>query len=83
MRSKQLFLTIFACLSMTPTVAAQSFSAQDVAHLKTFYESGLHRSGIVGSSLVLLHNNQIVFQDFYGKQNLSPAQPVDENTTYH
>ena len=83
MRSKRLFLTIFACLITTATLAAQSFSALDIAQLKTFYESGLHRNGIVGSSLVLLNNNQIVFQDLYGRQNLSSAQPVDENTTYH
>jgi len=83
MRSKQFFLTIFAFLLTTASLPAQSFSAQDIALLKTFYESGLHRNGIVGSSLILLHNNRIVFKDLYGKQNLSPAQPVDENTTYH
>jgi CubicO group peptidase (beta-lactamase class C family) len=83
MRSKRFFLTILACLLTTAAVMAQSFSAADIAQLKTFYESGLHRNGIVGSSLVLLHNNHIVFQDLYGKQNQSPAQPVDENTTYH
>src|SRR6185437_12429245 len=83
MRSKRFFLTIFACLLTTASTMAQSFSAPDIAQLKTFYESGLHRNGIVGSTLVLLHNNRIVFQDLYGKQNLPPAQPVDENTTYH
>ena len=83
MRSKHLLLTILACLMTASPVGAQSFSAQDIAQLKTFYESGLHRNGVVGSSLVLLHDNQIVFQDLYGQQNLSPAHPVDENTTYH
>ena len=83
MRSKQLFLIIFAYMLTTATLPAQSFSGQDTAQLKTFYESGLHRNGVVGSSLVLLHNNQIVFQDLYGKQNLSPPHPVDENTIYH
>ncbi len=81
MRSK--LLMILFGLMIAPSSGAQSFSAQDVSQLKTFYESGLHRNGIVGSSLVLLHDIQIVFQDHYGKQNLSPAQPVDENTTYH
>jgi CubicO group peptidase (beta-lactamase class C family) len=83
MQSKRLFLSILACLITTSALVAQSFSAKDVAQLKTFYETGLDRNGIVGSSLVLLRSNQIVFQDLYGKQNLSLAQPVDENTAYH
>lgn len=78
-----LFLLISGCLWTMPHLRAQSFSAQDIAQLTSFYESGLRHNGIVGSSLVLLHGDHLVFQDFYGRQDLSPAQPVDENTTYH
>ena len=86
MRRKRLFPLILGCLVTTaslPSLSAQSFSAQDSARLRAFYQSGLQRNGIVGSTLVLLHGNRIVFQDFYGQQDRSPAQPVDENTTYH
>ncbi|MHB1938132.1 MAG: serine hydrolase domain-containing protein [Acidobacteriaceae bacterium] len=78
-----LFLSTLGCLLTTANLAAQSFSAQDIARLKSFYESGMERNGIVGSSLVLLHCDRIVFQDFYGRQAISPAQPVDDKTTYH
>ena len=78
-----LFLLISGSLWTMPHLRAQSFSAQDIAQLTSFYESGLRHNGIVGSSLVLLHGDHLVFQDFYGRQDLSPAQPVDENTTYH
>ena len=83
MRTKHFVLAILFCLLSASALAAQSFSPQDVAQLKSFYESGLQRNGIVGSSLILLHNGQIVFQDLHGKQAVSPAQPVNENTTYH
>lgn len=78
-----LFLLISGSLWTMPHLRAQSFSAQDIAQLTSFYESGLRHNGIVGSSLVLLHGDHLVFQDFYGRQDLSPAQPIDENTTYH
>lgn len=83
MRMKRLFLPILGCALTTAELPAQSFSAQNLAGLTSFYESGLKRNGIVGSSLLLLHGRRIVFQDFHGRQDLSPAQPVDENTTYH
>lgn len=83
MRMKRLLLPTLGCLLLTANLTAQPTSAKDSADLKSFYESGLQRNGIVGSSLVLLDGNHIVFQDFYGRQNLSPAQPVNENTTYH
>ncbi len=49
--------------------------------IRSFYESGLKRNGIVGSSLVLIRNGEVVLDDHYGRQ--SETQPVDENTTYH
>lgn len=49
--------------------------------IRSFYESGLRRNGIVGSSLVLIRNGEVVLHDNYGRQ--SETQPVDENTAYH
>jgi len=51
--------------------------------IRTYYESGLRRNGIVGSTLALVRGGKVVFRDDYGLQNKSPDEPVDGNTTYH
>lgn len=51
--------------------------------LKSFYESGLQRNGIVGSRLVLLRGADIAFQDSYGYARLETRRPVDDKTTFH
>lgn len=53
------------------------------AGLKSFYETGLKKNGIVGSRLVLLRGPDEIFQDSYGYARLATRQPVDENTTFH
>ncbi|MGA7415234.1 MAG: serine hydrolase domain-containing protein [Bryobacteraceae bacterium] len=59
---------------------AATFSAAD---LKTFYDAGLRKNGIVGSSLFLIRDKEAVAKDFYGDARKDPARPVDENTAYH
>lgn len=83
MQMPRLCLFPLGLLLATAGLHAQSLSRQNSLAIRSFYEAGLHRNGIVGSSLVLLENDKAVFQDFYGLQNLSPSQPVDANTTYH
>ena len=51
--------------------------------LKSFYEAGLERNGIVGSRLVLLSGPDVAFQDSYGYARLATRQSVDENTAFH
>jgi CubicO group peptidase (beta-lactamase class C family) len=58
-------------------------SAPDIAAIRAFYRAGLERNGIVGSSLVLIDDGHVVLNEPYGQQNLTPQQPVDEQTTYH
>jgi CubicO group peptidase (beta-lactamase class C family) len=53
------------------------------AAIRSFYRAGLERNGIVGSTLVLVDDGRVVLNEMYGQQRLTPAQPVDENTTYH
>ena len=72
------FLTVF-CLATT--LAAQTKSPATPQQIKAFYESGLKRNGIVGSSLMLIRNGEVVLHDNYGRQ--SETQAVDDNTTYH
>ncbi len=53
------------------------------ASLKAFYDSGLKNNGIVGSSLFVIHDKEVVAKDFYGEAQRDPTRPVDENTAYH
>ncbi|WP_158752360.1 serine hydrolase [Acidobacterium sp. S8] len=73
--------TILAISCLTGILAAQAKSPVTTQQIKTFYESGLQRNGILGSSLMLIRNGEVVLHDNYGKQ--SDTQPVDDNTTYH
>ena len=83
MRTPRIIVSATALLAIACALAAQSQVASKFALLKSFYESGLRRNGIVGSSLILLDGDQTVYRDFYGLQCLKPAQPVDRNTTFH
>ncbi len=70
-------------LSVAGAVAAQTPSSPDLAAIKSFYEAGLRRNGILGSSLVLIRSGEVVLHSNYGVQSRSPEVPVDDNTTYH
>ena len=64
-----------AILCFASALSAQTTTQQ----IKTFYEDGLKRNGIIGSSLILIRNGEVALHDNYGKQ--SDTQPVDDNTT--
>jgi len=70
-----------ALLCAATTLFAQTKSPATPQEIKSFYEEGLRRNGIVGSSLILVRNGEVVLHDNYGRQ--SDAEPVDDNTTYH
>jgi CubicO group peptidase (beta-lactamase class C family) len=72
---------LFAIAATVSCVAQESIP--NAAEIHSFYEAGLRKNGIVGSSLVLVRQGHVVLQDQYGLQNRTPQQPVDENTTYH
>lgn len=67
-------------------LAVRSFAQENLsnaAKIRFYYEAGLHKNGVVGSTLVLVRNGQVVFNDRFGLQQKSPNVPVDDNTTYH
>ncbi len=70
-----LLATVFLCAAALAQLPADE--------LKKIYEDGLKQNGIVGSSLVVLDHNKVVFRDVEGFQDLATKQPVDENTTFH
>ena len=58
--------------------------AQDTRQMfKTFYDEGLRRTGIVGSSFMLIHAGKIVDRQFFGFANAEEKRAVDEDTIYH
>jgi len=50
---------------------------------KEFYIKTLQDNGIVGSSFVFLHDNELFAQEFYGLANKEQNRPVDKDTIYH
>ncbi len=62
--------------------SAFAASAPGVDAFREMYRSGLKRYGIVGSSFALIHNNEIVAEEFYGDA-VRGSRKVDQNTTYH
>src|SRR5712664_3768111 len=48
-----------------------------------FYHQSLDENGIVGSSFLLVHNDEIAVQEFYGMADRDRRQAVDSNTIFH
>ena len=57
--------------------------AQVRREFKTFYDQAMRKNGIVGSSLMMIQDNQVIAQEFFGLANQEKQIPVDENTIYH
>jgi CubicO group peptidase (beta-lactamase class C family) len=83
MRKLPLWFVTPVMLSVVVPLLAQSAPSPDLAAIKSFYEGGVRRNGILGSGLVLIRDGQVVLRDNYGVQQQSPRVPVDDNTTYH
>jgi len=72
-----------ATAALRPSTSGSSKDATDLAGIKTFYEAGLKRNGIVGSGLMLIRGGRLVGSDFQGYARLSLRQAVTKNTTFH
>ena len=55
----------------------------DTQAIREFYEAGLKKNGIIGSSLALIRDGRVVLRDNYGSQSIDPRVAVDDDTTYH
>ena len=74
------------CMLSIALAAAPCLAQDAIANagaIRSYYEAGLRRNGILGSSLALVRNGQVVLRDDYGVQSRSPDIAVDNNTTYH
>lgn len=83
MKTRTLFV-FFLVLAMTTTNAQSSHTFTTAYQsFKSFYEQKLKQHSIVGSSFLLIHDNQIIAKEFYGLAHLEQKRAVDENTIYH
>lgn len=57
------------------TIAIKSFSE--------FYSAELEKTGIVGSSFMLVHEDKIVYEEHHGFANKEKQYKADRNTIYH
>lgn len=73
-----LFLTCSIVMNAQTAATDPKFSA-----FKATYRKELADVGIVGSSVVFMKDNKIVFEDHVGSANIAKDQPVDAETIYH
>lgn len=57
--------------------------AQARREFKTFYDQGMRQNGIAGSSFMLIQDNQVIAQEFFGLPDQEKPQPMDENVIFH
>jgi CubicO group peptidase (beta-lactamase class C family) len=50
---------------------------------RTFYAKGMERAGVVGGSVLILHDNRIVDKGHFGMADLEKSRPADDHTIYH
>jgi len=80
-------VSLLFAVSLTTPDMANSQSPKNFAQarreFKTFYEQSMRKHGIVGSGFMLIHDGQVIAQEFFGLADQEKQQPVDEDTIYH
>ena len=79
-----LFITCLAFWAYPLNAEAKKPEGFDKAieQFKAFYFDTLKTHGIVGSTFMFLHDNQILTKEFYGLANREQNRKVDEDTIY-
>lgn len=84
------FVLLTGLLMFGPFFANAGPAGQSPAGLKkaledfrAFYAKGLAEAGVVGSSILILHDNKIVDQVHVGLGNQENGSAADEHTIYH
>ncbi len=80
--ARLLFVVILMSSNLVQSQTPRNF-AQARREFKTFYDQGMRKNGIVGSSFMLIQDGQVIAQEFFGLANQEKQQPVDESTIYH
>jgi CubicO group peptidase (beta-lactamase class C family) len=75
-------LTVFLLMpslnAQTPTGFTEAYKG-----FREYYAQRLRQHGIVGSSFMLLHDNQVIAREFYGLAHKEQNRAVNEDTIYH
>lgn len=92
MKSEKRYKTILTTLLVVSMVfSAHSLNAEAkkpqgfdkaMEEFKAFYRDTVKTNGIVGSTFMFLHDNEILAKEFFGLANIEQNRKVDESTIY-
>ncbi len=74
---------LLALAALAPAPPAPASTAPIFDQLRSLFRSSLVQHRVAGASLLVLHNHQPVFEDFYGDANRATRAPVDRDTAFH
>jgi CubicO group peptidase (beta-lactamase class C family) len=78
-----LLLAAAASLNAVPAQQPPSGLKKALEAFRAFFSAGMTRAGIIGGSILILHDNQIMDKDHFGMANQEKSQPAGDQTIYH
>lgn len=81
MKFQRYLSILFLCMGIVaPTSIIQ---AQDFSDFQSYYHKTLKDNHIVGSSVMIIKNGEVVFADHYGKANLETGEDINDQSIFH
>lgn len=74
---------VFAWYILSTVLMSGQNPQEALGAFDAFYKKSVQEGQIIGSSVAIVHDNQVIDRQFYGFSNLENRQPVDEYTIYH
>lgn len=74
---------VWPCIYVNAGTEAPAEFQQAMTKFKAFYEKSLKKHGIIGSSFMFIHDNQVLTREDYGLANKELNRPVDQDTIFH
>jgi CubicO group peptidase (beta-lactamase class C family) len=78
--------TVVTLLFVAGTLRAQKAAPTSEAAFEAFrayYRQAVERTGVVGSSVRVVHDGRVIFSDAVGMARLDEKRPVDDDTIFH
>jgi CubicO group peptidase (beta-lactamase class C family) len=78
-------LAIICLLAIISTTFSQDKNKvnEEIKKFDAFYLKGAKDYGLIGTSFMMVHDNRVISQNFYGTAHIANNYKVDENTIYH
>jgi len=70
-------------VSATPAQKPPAGLKNALEAFRAFYAKGMAEAGIVGGSILILHDNRIVDKTHFGMADKEKSRPADDHTIYH